>query len=144
MERKYYTIEQNGIRHAESQMIYGFSNLIASTRAAVVMYLGVPVERCLTLRDEIRSSYESASRKARVGLVSQTESLCRDLAETLHPHYRESSIAYHTRRLDVIQRIVVNEIAVGKLAVDTADLIMGAYSFDLDNLSVVKEQATKV
>lgn len=138
------TVELNGIRRSEALAIEDAGSLVASTRAAVLFYMGgLPLEEVLKSKREILANYGSMSRDQRIQLISDTEELGRKVAQTLNPHCRETSYAFHARKLDIISAVIRAGITYGYEAVDLADFLMGSLSFKIDALGLVKEWKEK-
>lgn len=136
--REFYTPQEHILRRKESLAINEAGPLIAATRASVVHYMGTPLDSAITLRDQTLGYFQNGStRQQKISCIKETELLCRRLSSTINPGCHESSIAFNTRRLNVIQQIVKSEIAEGKLAVDTADLLIGNFNFNIDNMNLV-------
>lgn len=128
------------LRRQESIEIKDAGPLVAAVRASINLFVGrLPVEMAIDAKEQVLDGFNSNGRNGRIKIIQETQTLLEQLNGRLNQGCRETSAAFATRRLQIVQIVVQSEIAVGLLAVNTADILLGNRSFGIDGLSLVSE-----
>ncbi len=117
--------------------------LVAATIATIALMSGNPLESYKKVQNRSLDDFSQSSRRRRLIIVCGLQQRCIEMAEFLNPGCKESNIAFHTRRLDLIETIIKSEIAEGLLAVNTADLLLGRFGFGIEGDDVYFEWDTE-
>jgi hypothetical protein len=127
-------------RRIDAQQIHDLGSLYASAAASISFIANsAPPEACIAFKEKAAEEYGKKSRDQQIKSLLHIQEFLAETADTFHPRARDNSIAFQTRRLEIISRICRANIAEGNMAVDTADLLLGAYRFKLEGNQLYKE-----
>lgn len=137
------SFEYHEQRRRESLEIDNQGELVAAGVSTIAMLTKNPLESCIDVKNKALKTFESGSRNVKLEMITNLQNTCFLIAPVLNPGCSESSLAKNLRRLSLIQRVVVGEIATGELAGQVADLVMGRFRFETENTQLYREWAEK-
>ena len=117
--------------------------LVAAGVAAIALLTKNPIESCIKERERALNSFNQAERSRKIDMITSLQETCAEIAGILSPGSNESNLAMNTRRLDIIQKLVINEIAEGPMVGDVADLVLGRFRFKVEEMQLYREWLDK-
>lgn len=136
-----FTRESNKRRTDEVAIVRSWGDVIGTVVATRDLLLGAPLHDVLRLKDDIKTRFDSkeTGRKELIKIAQDAQNVCLALFDLTCPNSRESTIAFETKKLTLLSKMIKNGIAEGKVAVEATDFLMGSYNLGLDQMEIVKE-----
>ena len=139
IERKIDAVSLNELRRKEMLAISEQGPLVAAGVAAIALLTKNPIESCIKERERVLNGFNQAKRSRKLQMITGLQKTCTEIAGILSPGCNESNISMNTRRLDLIQRLVISEIAEGPMVGDVADLVLGRFRFKVEGMQLYRE-----
>jgi len=137
MREKYISLE-NKVRLEEAQRIRDMRDLIASTKAAISLLMGVDPASALKTKQRTAEFLKSSGRNESIRQAMEVDEYCAFLGDRLKRGSLESELAFQTRRLDILSRIIKSDLTEGNQAIVVVDILMGVKKLDVSNMTIVK------
>ncbi len=126
-------------RTQEIKQVKDIGETMAATQAALDMLLKVPPDSARQVKDKVSDFLHTCTRKTLISQIMEIQENCNHLQQIINPHCHDTPLAFHTRRLSILSRVITSGIAEGQEAVLVTDLLVGSKRIDIGSLEIVKE-----
>lgn len=141
--REIFISERDQKRTQEIKQVKDIGETMAATQAALDMLLKVPADSAKEVRDKVSDFLHTCSRKTLISEIMDIQENCNRLQQMINPRCHDTPLAFHTRRLSILSRVITSGIADGQEAVLVTDLLVGLKRIDIGNLEIVKESTSR-
>lgn len=134
--------EKDQLRYAESLRLKSMIGVMSSTRATVDLLMGIDLASVKKNKERITDYLSHCPRR---GLLESAVEID-ELVSYLNDNYllkkvpEESGFAYQLRKLDILSRILQNNIAEGQEALNVVNILMEETVLDIDNMDIARKE----